>query len=655
MTDTPQTAADTSASRPWSVNRSEELYQIPQWGRGYFRAGKKGRLQVRPRGDRGPSFDLHQLVRGLVERGYETPLLLRFGDILDDRIECVNGAFAQAIEDWEYRGSYRGVFPIKVNQQRHVVEEIVQFGHRFGLGLEVGSKPELLIALGTALAEDALIVCNGFKDREYLRMALLATKLGRRVLLVLDRYSELDLVLQLAAELEVRPQLGVRARLSTRGAGKWNESTGDLSKFGLSAYEILRVLESLRPRGMQDCLQLLHFHIGSQITEIQALKSALREASQIYCELVKHGAAMGYFDVGGGLGVDYDGTQTNSMSSMNYSLDEYASDVVGAIYEACERSGHAHPCIVSESGRALVAHHSVLVFEMLGHSQLPEQMPEADGSESEHQVLRSLQETWEEVETEPELASYHRALQLKEEAQQLFRLGYLDLAAKAWCEQAYWAICFRVLARLGDEEELHDDLAALRDGQPSIYYGNFSIFQSVPDSWAVEQLFPVVPIQRLDEEPELRGIIADLTCDSDGKLDRFVGEAGEQRTLPLHELGEDPYYVGFFLVGAYQEVLGDLHNLFGDTNVVHLKSGAGTRAGRGTELEVGAVVDGDTVDEILRYVQYDPELLVAGLRRSAEQALRQGKITRRDVQELLQVYKSSLQATSYLMTDPFDA
>jgi arginine decarboxylase len=495
-----------------------------------------------------------------------------------------------------------------------------------------------------------LILCNGFKDRDYLRLALLATKLGKHVTLVIDRFPELELVLELAEELGVRPYLGVRARLSSRGAGKWNESSGDLSKFGLSAYELLQVVQSLEEREMLDCLELLHFHLGSQITEIQALKGALREASQVYCQLRKSGAAMGYFDVGGGLGVDYDGTQTNSMSSMNYSLDEYASDVVGAICEACQANELPHPTIISESGRALVAHHSVLIFEVTGHSTLPETMPPEDGSQSKHQVVRSLQETWEELEGEPELATYHRAQQLKDEAQQLFRLGYIDLREKAWCEQAYWAICRRVLERLAGDEELHDDLQALRDSQPAVFYGNFSIFQSVPDSWAVEQLFPVFPIHRLDEEPKLSGIIADLTCDSDGKLDRFVGPRGEERTLPLHADNGEPYYIGFFLVGAYQEVLGDLHNLFGDTNVVHLKAAHG---GRG-ELDVSAVIDGDSVDEVLRYVQYDPENLIAGIRRSAEQALRAGRIQRRDMQELLRVYKGSLQMTTYLNTDPLE-
>ncbi len=627
----------------WTIQDSEKLYLVSDWGKGYFGISARGNLEVRVGKGGTQPIDLYELTMDLVERGLTPPLLLRFGDILEDRILRVSKAFQVAISEYGFQGGYRAVFPIKVNQQRHVVEEVVQFGRSLSLGLEVGSKPELLIALAMHGDPESLIICNGFKDADYIEMALRGRQLGKKIILVLDRLAELRPCLDIAKRLGVMPYLGVRAKLNSKGAGKWNESSGDQSKFGLAASELLQVLETCRREGYLDGVKLLHFHVGSQITDIRAIKAALKEASRIYVELKKLGAPMGWFDVGGGLGVDYDGSQSNFHSSMNYSLQEYANDVVFAIEEACDREDLPHPHIVSESGRALVAHHAVLVFDVVGMSKGLGEDAGPRPEEGDPEILHKFYELLLEVSPKNYLETYHDAVQFKGEANSLFNLGFLGLKGRARCENLFWAVCRRVFQWASEEEVLAEELEPLRRSLGATCFGNFSVFQSLPDHWAVKQLFPIMPIQRLGEEPSQRVTVADLTCDSDGKIDRFIETHGVANSLPIHPLEEgQPYFLAAFLVGAYQEVLGDLHNLFGDTNVVHVQ------LDEEGDVDLGKVVEGDTLAEVLSYVQYDPEDLVLRVRRAAERALKEGLIEKGGVQSFLRLFKESLRGQTYL-------
>jgi arginine decarboxylase len=631
--------------RAWTVRDSLELYNVPNWGDGFFGINQAGRVEVKPRRGDGPAIDLLELTQDLKRRGLRTPLLVRFSDILASRVRGLCQAFRSAIDDYAYRGHYRGVYPIKVNQQRHVVEEIVQYGADQQVGLEAGSKPELLIALALLDTQDALIVCNGYKDRAYVELALLAQKLGRTPIVVIDRFHEIDLVIKTARELGIRPHLGVRARLSTKGAGKWIESTGERSKFGLSAIEIVNAVERLRAEDMLDCLDLLHFHIGSQITAIRAHKEALGEAARIFVGLHRLGARPSILDVGGGLGVDYDGSATNFHSSMNYSVREYANDVVSSIQAACDEAKIPHPDIVTESGRAMVAHHSVLIFDVLGVNEVrPTEAPQPV-SDTDHKVLCELSEIWNGVSQKNVQESYHDLLQLKEEAATLFSLGYLDLQGRARVERLFWSCCDKIRRAVQELPYVPEDLQDLEKNLADTYYGNLSVFQSAPDHWAVKQLFPVVPIHRLDEEPTRRGIIADLTCDSDGKLDKFIDQRDVKDVLELHPYTGTPYYIGVFLVGAYQEILGDLHNLFGDTDAVHVRlldSGG---------YNVEHVVEGDSVDEVLGYVQYDRLSLIEKVRRTIEDALRRDEITLEESARLRRRYQQGLEEYTYLSRD----
>ncbi|HEY5657183.1 MAG TPA: biosynthetic arginine decarboxylase, partial [Myxococcota bacterium] len=554
----------------WTVDDSLALYNVAAWGEGFFTINPAGRVEVRPRGSDGPRIDLLELVQNLEQRGLSTPLLIRFSDILASRVRGLAQAFRQAIEEYEYRGAYRGVYPIKVNQQRHVVEEIIQYGKDLGVGLEAGSKPELLIALALLDTPDALIICNGYKDRAYIETALLAQRLGRTPVIVIDRFHELDLVIKTASELGIRPHIGVRARLIARGAGRWEDSTGDRSKFGLSAHEIVDAVERLRGEDMLECLELLHFHIGSQITAIRAHKDALAEASRIFTSLHEMGAAPRLLDVGGGLGVDYDGSRTNFHSSRNYSTQEYANDVVAFVQEACDEASVPHPDLITEAGRAMVAHHSVLIFDVLGVGEVLSGPSPAPVTEDDPKVVQDLAEVLDEISSDSVIEAYHDAVQLKEEAATLFSLGYLDLAGRARIDRLFWACCGRILELVRELPHVPEELEDLEKALADIYYGNLSVFQSAPDHWAVKQLFPVMPIHRLDEKPTRRGVIADLTCDSDGKIDRFIDPLDVKDVLELHPFTGAPYYLGMFLVGAYQEILGDLHNLFGDTDAVHV-------------------------------------------------------------------------------------
>jgi arginine decarboxylase len=630
--------------RAWTVKDSLELYNVTGWGRDFFSINDAGHVQVTPSGPASPKIDLKELVDDLRDRGLNLPLLIRFSDILRTRVEQLFGSFQQAIAENDYKGAYRGVYPIKVNQQRHVVEELIDYGRPFNLGLEAGSKPELLVALALQENPEALIICNGYKDKAYIETALLAQKLGRRVIIVVDRMAEVQTIIQASRDLSVSPTIGVRARLSTKGAGKWVESTGDRSKFGLTTTEMVETVERLRAEGMLDSLQLLHFHIGSQITAIRAIKDALREASRIFVELHQLGANMKYLDCGGGLGVDYDGSSTNFHSSVNYSLQEYAADVVTQVAEACNAKGVPHPDIVTESGRALTAHHSVLVFNVLDTNQmLVGHIPE-NLAKDEHRVIQQLYEPYQGVSRKNFQESYHDALTLKEEGITAFNLGILDLRARARVEQVFYATIEKILNIVRDLPYVPDELQGLEKHLSDTYYCNFSLFQSLPDHWAVRQLFPTMPIDRLNKSPSRKAILADLTCDSDGKMDQFIDLRDVKHYLELHPLNGGPYYVASFLVGAYQEILGDLHNLFGDTDAVHVKL-------QGDDYGVEHVVEGDSVAEVLSYVEYSKDDLMSRVRRAVEAALRDRRLTPAESGRLMRRYEEALEGYTYLTSN----
>jgi arginine decarboxylase len=641
----PQRSPDPASKQVanWSIEDSERLYRIQGWGEPYFSINAAGHITVSPKGDRGGSLDLFDLVNGLKQRSIGLPLLLRFSDILEDRIERLNACFAKAIARYNYAGSYRGVFPVKCNQQRHLIEDLVRFGQPHQFGLEAGSKPELLIALASLNTTDALLICNGYKDQEYIETAILASKLGKTCIIVLEQIEEIPLVIEVSRRLGVQPMLGVRAKLSSKGIGRWGGSAGDRAKFGLTIPEILAAVEQLRAADLLDCLQLLHFHIGSQISAIGVVKDALREASQIYVELVRLEANMRFLDVGGGLGVDYDGSKTNFHASKNYSMQNYANDVVAEIKEACTDRQIPVPTLVSESGRAIASHQSVLIFDVLGSSEVWSEPPEPLQDE-EHAIVRELYETYVGIEADNYQEAYNDALQFKDEAISLFNFGHLSLTERARVERLFWNCCARILAIARQQEYVPDDVEDLEKMMASIYYINLSVFQSVPDSWAIDQLFPIMPIHRLDEEPTRRGILADLTCDSDGKIDQFIDLRDVKPVLELHPLQpEQPYYLGLFLNGAYQEIMGNLHNLFGDTNAVHIQL-----TPKGYQIE--HVVRGDTMKEVLGYVQYDAEDLIENIRRQAEKALADHKITLAESQRLLENYERSLRSYTYLST-----
>ncbi len=625
----------------WSTADAADLFEVARWGNGYFSVGPNGHLLVHPDKDPTKSIDLKQLVDRLQVRGIDLPILLRFTEILQHRLGELHGVFATAMKDSGYRGEYCCVYPVKVNQQRQVVEEVLRFGKPYHFGLEAGSKPELLAVIALADNETP-IICNGFKDAEFIETAMLAQKIGRQIIPVVERFSELHLVLEYAEKLGVRPRIGMRVKLATRGSGRWQSSGGFRSKFGLTASELIKGLDLLASRGMEDCLQLLHFHQGSQITNIRHIKAALNEASRIYTELVKRGAGLRYLDVGGGLGVDYDGSQTNFESSVNYSLQEYANDVVYHVQNACDEAGVPHPTIISESGRAIVAYHSMLIFGVLGVSEQggmgEVQEPAADAE----QPLHDLWESYQNINIRNLLESYHDAQQSLDTAMNLFASGYLPLDQRSAVENIYWAICRRICKLTKSLDYVPEELEGLEAALSDTYFCNFSLFQSIPDSWAIKQLFPVMPIHRLNERPSRAAVLGDVTCDSDGKIDQFIDRRDVKRTLPLHTWQSEPYYLGAFLIGAYQEILGDLHNLFGDTNAVHVSTDE-----RG-EVVVDAVIKGDTVREVLDYVEFDSNQLVQRLRDSIEQAVRDGRICDSQAGRFLKFYEEGLGGYTYL-------
>jgi len=630
----------------WTPGQSADLYRVDAWGAGFFSVSPDGNLLVHPKLTKGSEIDLTRLVGELERRGLRRPILIRFSDILATRIEGLARSFSEAIEEHAYSGRWRGVYPIKVNQQAQVVEEIIEFGAPYGVGLEAGSKPELLIALALLDTPDALLICNGYKDRAYVDTALLAQRLGRNPIIVIDRYREIELVIKAAASLGIRPHIGLRARLSTVGAGRWVESSGADSKFGLSADELVRAVERLRHEDMLDCVELLHFHIGSQITTIRAHKEALREAMRIYVGLYQLGAdALHLLDVGGGLGVDYIGAGTDDPSSMNYSQQEYANDVIFAAEQTCSEASIPAPDIITESGRAMVAYHSMLVFDVIGvnRDQAHEKVEPCDGSD--HAVLHALSEAVENIAPDNLAESYHDLIHGRDEAASLFSLGYLDLRSRAKSERIFQSGCLhigRILEQLGESPETFEDLHRLLT---DTYFGNFSVFQSAPDAWAVKQVFPIMPIHRLDEEPTRRGVVADLTCDSDGRIDRFIGDGEDQSTVRLHPWNGAPYLLGAFLLGAYQEILGDLHNLFGDTDAVHV------RLDGDQTYSVEHFVEGDNVTDVLSYVQYDRRNLAERVRKLIERALRDGKIGLEDSALLRRRYDQGLSDYTYLQDE----
>jgi arginine decarboxylase len=651
-------------SRVWTIEDSENLYGIHGWGEPYFSINAAGHVTVSPQGaSRGISLDLYELVESLKKRNIGLPLLIRFSDILGDRMERLHAAMHRAIARYNYSGIYQGVFPIKCNQNRHLVEALVGYGKPYQFGLEAGSKPELIIALAALepnLAQgndrfDPLLICNGYKDREYIETALLARRLGQKPIIVIEQIEELYLTIEISRQLDIKPILGVRAKLTAKGSGRWGNSTGDRAKFGLTIPQILEVVKQLEASEMLDSLQLLHFHIGSQISAIGTIKDAIREASQIYVQLAKMGANMRYLDVGGGLAVDYDGSKTNFHASKNYNMQNYANDIVAQVRDACNLGQVPAPTLVSESGRAIAAHQSVLIFDVLGTSNIPNQSPQPV-TEEEHYLIHNFWETYNSIDDKNYQETYHDATQFKEEALSLFNLGYFSLAQRARAEELYWACCHKIATIIRHQDYVPDDLEDLEKIMASIYYVNLSIFQSVPDSWAIDQLFPIMPIHRLDREPTARAILADLTCDSDGKIDQFIDLRDVKPVLELHPLNfqkesssstslrqsPEPYYLGLFLVGAYQEIMGNLHNLFGDTNVVHIHT-----TPKGYQIE--SVVKGDTIKDVLGYVQYDAEDLVETIRRRTEMALQEKKITLEEAQKLLQNYERSLSSYTYLV------
>ena len=628
--------------RKWRIEDSEELYNIPGWGRNYFSVNERGHMVVTPRAGYA-SVDLKEVIDELQVRDIGTPVLLRFPDILDNRIEKISNCFRQAAEQYDYKGQSYSIYPIKVNQMRPVVEEIVSYGKKFNIGLEAGSKPELHAVLATNIAENALIICNGYKDESYIELALLAQKMGRRIYLVVEKLNELRMIADISKRLKVRPNVGIRIKLSSTGSGKWSESGGDQSKFGLNSSELLEAIDILERRDMKDCLKLIHFHIGSQINKIRVVKNALREATQFYVQLSKLGFDIDFIDIGGGLGVDYDGTRSSSSeSSMNYSIQEYANDAVSAVVDVCTKNGLKQPNIINESGRSLTAHHSILIFEVLETTQLPVWKDSQESGADDHELARELYDIWDRLDGARLFESWHDALQIREEALDLFSLGLLDLRTRAQIEKLFWSIAREVGEIAGGMKHVPEDLRKISKMIPDKYFCNFSLFQSLPDSWAIDQLFPIVPISRLDEKPTRTCTIQDITCDSDGKIANFISAQGTSSALPVHPLKPgEPYYLAVFLVGAYQEILGDMHNLFGDTNAVHVSVFK-------DRYEIDQIIEGETVDEVLDYVQYNPKKLVRNLETWVTASMKAGTITPEEGRDFISTYRSGLFGYTYL-------
>jgi len=644
---TPPSATSSKSSKSkspksWSPEKSSELYGVESWGHKFFGVNKDGHVTVKLEdGENSAKVSLHNIVEGLRDRGTHLPVLLRFRDLLHSRITEINEAFYEAIKITKYQGNYRGVYPIKVNQQRQVIEEIAEFGKRYHYGLEAGSKPELIAALAHMHDPEAYIICNGYKDEEFIDLALHSQKMGMKIMLVLEMPSELDLILERSRKIGVLPNIGIRIRLSTKGSGHWQESAGDKSVFGLNAAQVIGVVDSLKASGHLACLKMLHYHQGSQIPNIAAIREGCTEAVRIYCDLVKEGAPMGVLDIGGGMAVDYDGSHTNFASSCNYSIQEYCTDIVEVVGQQCDRVGVKHPNLISESGRAVVSYYSVLVFNILDVTSAQTSDEEPVMPEKAPQNLTNLFHVNKTLSKENLQESMNDAVYYRDQVRAMFLYGAATLRERGLAEAWYWHILTRISNMISDMDDVPEELTELANGLADFYYGNFSLFQSLPDSWAIDQLFPVLPIHRLDERPKHRAVIADITCDCDGKIDRFIDKEDVAKVLPLHGLKPDePYYIGIFLVGAYQETLGDLHNLLGDTNVV------------GVHLEKGKPVythevEGDTVADVLTYVEFDPKELVSKFRNFAEKAVTDGRISPKERKEIMDLYRDGLGGYTY--------
>ncbi|MDR0187002.1 biosynthetic arginine decarboxylase [Prevotella brunnea] len=628
--------------KKWTIEDAKELYNINGWGTSYFGVNEKGDVYVTPCKDN-TQVDLRDIMDELLLRDVTPPVLLRFPDILDNRIEKTSSCFNIAKKEYDFKGENFIIYPIKVNQMQPVVGEIISHGKKFNLGLEAGSKPELHAVIAVQCQSDSPIICNGYKDQSYIELAMLAQKMGKRIFIVVEKLNEIDIIAKVAKKLNVRPNLGIRIKLASTGSGKWSDSGGDASKFGLTASELLKALELLDKNGLHDSLRLIHFHIGSQITKIRRIQTALTEAAQYYVNLRKMGYNVDFVDCGGGLGVDYDGTRSSSSeSSVNYTIQEYVNDCVYTFVDAANKSEIPHPNIITESGRSLAAHHSVLVIDVLETASLPEMPEEFEANDTHHQLVRELYAIWDNLDSRNMLEDWHDAEQIREESLELFSHGMVDLNTRAAIEAMYWSVCHEINILAKSMKHAPDELRNLDKLLADKYFCNFSLFQSLPDSWAIDQLFPVMPIQRLNERPTRKATLQDITCDSDGKIANFVTEGRTGHVLPVHALKRnEPYYIGVFLVGAYQEILGDLHNLFGDTNAVHLSVKNGT-------YHIDQIIDGETVEEVLEYVQYNPKKLVRQLEIWVTKSVKQGKISLEEGKEFLSNYRSGLYGYTYL-------
>lgn len=629
----------------WDVSKSTALYGISNWGEGYFDINADGDVIVRPERN-GQQVNLPEIVRSLTQRGINVPILVRFDGIIRDRVRRLSQAFSSAIAECNYQGAYHEVYPIKVNQQRHVVDTIRHAGRNFSLGLEVGSKPELIAVLAIHDTPGALLLCNGYKDREYIELALMARKLGRRSIIIVEQLYELEQAMEVAAQLGIEPELGIRMKPLSKGSGRWESSGGEKAKFGLTTPEIMTAIDKLKEAGKEHWLKLVHFHVGSQITSISSVKKVLKEATRMYTEIKKLCPALTFFDAGGGLAVDYDGSKTNFASSMDYTVEEYARDVVYSIHQACEAAEIPVPDIITESGRAMVAHHAVLVIQVIDVAPTSDVVPDLADPPTDYEKLAELRELYRNTSVKNCTETLHDAISLRDEIVQEFVLGNVSLREKAYADQSFWHLMAKLKRVSAGLKYLPEDLEKLNEELKDTYFCNFSVFQSLPDSWAIDQLFPIMPLSRLKEEPARRGIIADMSCDSDGKIDRFIDLKDVSPFLQLHPMKPgEPYYLGIFLVGAYQEILGDLHNLFGDTNAVHVDFVDG-------EMELTQVVEGDTVREALSYVQYDTHDLLERLRLSIEKSLREGRLTPEESAKLQKRYREGLEGYTYLYVDP---
>ncbi len=629
--------------KKWRIEDSEELYNIKGWGVNFFGINDKGHVYVEPKKN-GVRIDLKEVVDRLATRHVAAPMLLRFPDILDSRIQKTDACFRAAGKEYNYQGEHFIIYPIKVNQMRPVVEEIISHGKRYNLGLEAGSKPELHAVLATHMDSDSLIICNGHKDQNFIELALLAQKMGKRVFLVIEKLPELKIIADTAARLGVRPNLGIRIKLASSGSGKWQESGGDASKFGLNSTELLTALQTLEEMDLKDCLTFIHFHIGSQITKIRRISTALKEAAQFYVQLHAMGYDIKFVDCGGGLGVDYDGTRSsNSESSVNYSIQEYVNDCVYTFVEAADENHIPHPNIITEGGRSLTAHHSVLIMDVLESVSAPQMPEDFQPTADDHKLVHDLTEVWDKLSSRSMLEDWHDAEDIREEALDLFRHGIIDLKTRAQIESLYWAISHEVAELAHHQKHIPDELRTLDKQMADKYFCNFSLFQSMPDSWGIDQLFPIMPIERLDEKPTRSATLQDITCDSDGKISTFVNGMHQTGYLPLHPLqANEHYYIGVFLVGAYQEIMGNMHNLFGDTNAVHIS------IDDNGEYEIEQVIDGETVADVLEYVQYEPKKLVRGLEIWVSKAVKDGKITETEGKEFISNYRAGLYGYTYL-------